>query len=193
MNDNITFTSAIRPIKTSLFEDLISDISKRHSVNSPWTCAESRRGKQVYTTGIIDCTMCGITDGKDVFMMHICPTKPENAKFSKIKEFMQDKIDFTNKNLKAVVLGARFYPDSNKSYKLFDNFVKFLKSKNVDTTTLKCGDIYAQVDVLYRKDRDEWLIASKYLDSYVDKLPPGTALKKLFKEIELSKSDMILP
>lgn len=192
MKDNITFTSVIRPVKTSLFDDIVSDISKKNEVNYPWTCRQSRRGKEVFTRGIIDCTMCGITDGKDVFMMHICPTKPDNAIFSKIGEYIQKNVDFSNKNLRAFVLGSRYYPNNNKSYTLFDNFVNFLKSKNVHTTSFKGGDIYEEVDVLYRKDRDEWLVASKYLDKYINKEPPGVILRKIFKNVELSKYDMII-
>ena len=192
MEKNITFTSLIRPIKSNLFYDIAFGMPKKNSVNYPWTVSQSVCAPQAYTTGVIDCTMCGITDGKDVFMMHICPTRKENSNFTTIKQFLLNKINFNNKDLSALVVGGRYYPHSNNSYKLFDNIVNFLKSKKVPTTTLKGKDIYEGVDILYRQQNDEWLISSKYLDNFINKEAPGVVLKKMFPEINVSDCDIIM-
>lgn len=191
MENNITFTSIIRPVKKSVFDKAAGHISSKNFVDYPWTCSQSVRGQESYTTGVLDCTMCGITDGQDVFMMHICPTKEENSNFSKIKDFMLNKIDFKNKDLSAFVIGAKDYPDDKTSYRLFDNFIKFLKSKGVPTTSIRGGDVYEPVDVLYRSQNDEWLIASRYLDRFVGKEPPEKVLNHIFPEIKLIEDDII--
>ena len=119
MENNITFTSIIRPVKKSVFDKAAGHISSKNFVDYPWNCSQSVRGQESYTTGVLDCTMCGITDGQDVFMMHICPTKKENSNFSKIKDFMLNKIDFKNKDLSAFVIGAKDYPDGGRPHHHF--------------------------------------------------------------------------
>lgn len=192
MDNKITFTSIIRPVKRSMFNNVVSGISRKNFVEYPWTVKESVIAKDAYTTGVIDCTVCGITDGEKVFMMHICPTNKDNFNFKKIKDFITKKVDLSNEDLSAVVIGAKSYPDDSRSYKLFDNFVKFLKSKNIPTTSIKGGDVYESVDVLYRQRNDEWLISGKYLDKYIDHTSSGLVLNKIFPQIELSEFDIII-
>lgn len=188
---NISFTSAIRPVSSAEFQKSIEKISYQNHVCYPWTIRESVKAADAFTFDIIDCTMCGITDGEKVLMMHICPNMDTNADFSKIKDYLSKKINFKSKNLNAVVLGAKYYPDDNRSFKLFDNFIKFLKSKKVPTTTVRGGEVYEPVDVLYKSQTDEWIIASKYLDNYIHKDQPINVLKRIFPEIKLSAFDKI--
>lgn len=188
--DNITFTSAIRPIKSDKFRRIIDMISAENFVDYPWTCRESRKASEAYTVGILDCTMCGITDGKDVFMMHICPTTSENSDFLAIKKYITDRVDLNNKNLRALVLGAKENP-SKYSTKLFDKFVKLLTKYKIPTTSLRGGNIYETVDVAYKSANDEWLISSYYFDEFIKKESPGTVLNKIFKTIKVADGDVI--
>ncbi len=189
--ENVSFTSLIRPVSSVEFYKATKKISYLNHVCYPWTIKESVKAPDAYTCDIIDCTMCGITDGKKVLMLHICPTMDANSDFSKIKEYLLKKINFKSKKLNAVVLGAKYYPDDNRSYKLFDNFIKFLKSQKVPTTTIRGEEIYEPVDVLYRSKNDEWLIASEYLDKFINKEHPLKLLKRIFPKIQLSDFDQI--
>lgn len=189
--ENITFTSLIRPVRSSDFIAAEKKVSPRNFVKYPWTVNESINASSAYTKDIVDCTMCGITDGKEVLMLHICPTMDKNSDFKQIKDFLLKKINFKSKNLNAVVLGAKYYPDDKRSLKLFDNFVKFLKSKKVPTTMLRGGEVYEPVNVMYKSQNDEWIIASKYLDNFINKDQPINVLKRIFPEIKLSVFDEI--
>lgn len=191
MDNNISFTSLIKPVNTLNFMFRTDRIPLNNFVDYPWTCKESRKAQSAFTTSVLDCTMCGITDGKDVFMMHICPTKSANADFSKIKQFMEDKINLKNLNLRAVVIGGKYYPDDKVSLKLFDNFVSFLKKQNIPTSYLRGGDVYESVDIAYTSNSDEWIISSKYLDPFIGKLKPQEVLSKIFSKIFISDCDEI--
>lgn len=192
MEKDITFTSTIRPVKKALFDKIRITIPDNKFVDYPWTCKESVRGKSACTTNIRDCTMCGITDGQDVFMMHICPTQDANSNFLKIKDFILKRVNFKKENLSAFVLGAKEFPDDSRSSKLFDKFVNFLKSKGVPVTSIKGDDVDEPVDVLYKSKNDEWLISSYYLDRFIGKEPPEKVLKRIFPHIELAEDDIII-
>lgn len=190
--DKISFTSYIKPVTTSQFNAAARLITKKNFVDYPWTCKESKKAASAYTTDVLDCTMCGITDGRDVFMMHICPTSSENSNFLKIKNFLLKKINFENKDLSALVLGGKIFTDDNRSINLFYNFTNFLQSKHIPTTILRGGKIYEPVNVLYSSRKDEWLVASQYLDSFVNKEASKTVLEKIFPTIHLAVDDVIV-
>ena len=108
MEKDITFTSTIRPVKKALFDKIRITIPDNKFVDYPWTCKESVRGKSACTTNIRDCTMCGITDGQDVFMMHICPTQDANSNFLKIKDFILKRVNFKKENLRCTSYNIHF-------------------------------------------------------------------------------------
>lgn len=189
--DGISFTSLIKPVKTEKFMLKTDLIPLCNFVDYPWTCKESRKAQSAFTTGVEDCTVCGITDGKDVLMMHICPTKAANANFSDISDFIKDKVDLKKDNLNALVAGGKFNPDDKRSLTLFDNFVKFLQQHNIPVSYLRGGDVYESVDIAYTSSSDEWIIASRYLDPFIEKLNPKEVLGKIFPKILVSDCDEI--
>lgn len=189
--DNISFTSLIRPVRTFEFDAASRQIPKKNFVDYPWTCKESVKAVGAYTKDVLDCTMCGITDGQKVFMMHICPTNIENSNFYKIKNYLLKKVDILNKNLSALVLGGKQTPEDGRSIALFDNFVNFLESKGIPTTSLRGGTTYEPVNVLYTSKNDEWLISGSYLDSFINKEAPEMVLGKIFPDIKLAPDDII--
>lgn len=188
MND-ITFTSSIRLVKTDLFNKTVSAIPKNHFVAAPWTCKESVKAAEAYTNRIMDCTLCGITDGKDVFMMHICPTENENKHFAKIKEYLKERIDLNNPDLQGFLLGARDYPDDKSSVALFDKFVELFKSLKIPFSRFKGSDNSNSLNVAYFSSKDEWLISSYPIDKFVGKKPSEELLKSVFQNVKLSNED----
>jgi hypothetical protein len=96
---NISFQSRIKPVSKSEFRQLTSAYGKKSFVDYPWTVKESVLGKQAFTKGVFDCTVCGITDGLKVLMLHICPTREENSNFSKIIDFIKKKIEHVSSTL----------------------------------------------------------------------------------------------
>lgn len=188
MND-ITFTSSIRLVKTDVFNKTVSAIPKSHFVAAPWTCKESVKAAEAYTSRVMDCTLCGLTDGTDVFMMHICPTEKENKHFAKIREYLKELIDLNNPDLQGFLLGARDYPDDKSSVALFDKFVDLFKSLKIPFSQFKGSDNFNSLNVAYFSSKDEWLISSYPVDKYVGKKPSEKLLNEVFQKVELSDID----
>ena len=89
--NNISFQSRIKFVSPSKFNQAVTGLSKDCLVDYPWTAKESVLAKNAYTKNIFDCTVCGITDGLKVLLMHICPTRTENDNFFKIINFIKNK------------------------------------------------------------------------------------------------------
>ena len=82
--NNISFKSTIKPITKEQFNKIVLNYGLKNSVDYPWTVKETIISKNAYTEGVYDCTVCGIKDGINIILMHICPTRKENYFFSKI-------------------------------------------------------------------------------------------------------------
>ena len=72
--NNLSFKSRIRPVSLEEFYPITNSIGRKGNVGYPWTLKESVLNDRAFTKGVIDCTVCGITDGDKVLMLHICPT-----------------------------------------------------------------------------------------------------------------------
>ena len=80
--DNITFTSRIRPVTRAEFSRVILSYGDKNFVGYPWTLKESVLSNKAYTKDIADCSVCGITDGLKVLLIHLCPTEKINFQFN---------------------------------------------------------------------------------------------------------------
>lgn len=190
MINNISFTSAIRPVTVNQFMNSARMSCK--SVDYPWTIRESVLSENAYTTNVMDCTVCGITDGSKVLMMHICPTNEMNKNFSKISKFIKDKISQMNPELQAVVIGGKpAYTHGKESYALFDKFTNLLTDLKIPFSKLKGG--MGEKHVAYIRNSDEWLVASQMVERpqpYQLK-SPEKELNKLFNEVDISELDEV--
>lgn len=147
-----------------------------------------------YTTDILDCTICGLTDGEKVLLTHICPTNPANDSFAKIEKFMLSKINVANKYLQGFLLGSK--PNninSPNSTKLFDKFVEFMKKYDIPFSKFKGG--LFEHNVAYSSVKDEWLIGNCVMSDglrQIYKKDPKMLYGRLFDEIEVNDLDEIL-
>ena len=189
--DNLSFTSNIKFLTPNLFNQYVRGFSRGEFVGYPWTVRQSVISDKAYTTDIIDCSVCGLTNGKDVFMLHICPTREENFDFSKIETFIKDKIDLTSKNIQGFLLGAKNYGYmmSEKSWNLFDNFENLLQRYNIPYSKFKGGPDPHQV--AYSCKSDEWVIANMDDCLRTCKTPEGEKVDvaKEFEEFAISPLD----
>ena len=64
-------------------------IGAKNYVDYPWTIKESVFSNNAYTKNIADCTVCGITDGLKVLLIHLCPTNKENFNFNKVIDLIK--------------------------------------------------------------------------------------------------------
>ena len=187
MINDISFKSKFRPILGNEFEKIASGVAKENFVNSPWTVNESVKVVTAVTTGVYDCSVLGITDGLKVFLMHICPTRPQNEDFEKIKEFIVDNTEKDNPNLKAALFGSQ--TSGRRSTKLFENLKNLMNEMNIPCSTFKnCWEYF---NVMYNSKKDEWCISClpSELCLMAGRKDSETILKKSFFKIELSQFD----
>ena len=184
----ISFTSRIRPVTSKEFSKITAHIDKKYFVGYPWTTQESALGTDVYTTGIADCTACGITDGKQALLLHICPTIEKNLHFNDIFRFIVGKLDMKSKGLQGIVMGSKH---DKKSSTVYRNFVNFFEQMQIPFSELKQDK--HKFNTAYITSKDEWLISSCNTDKLIEKKTASTdVLKQLFSEIRISDVDEIV-
>ena len=114
-NDNISFQSKIKFIDSKTFKDKIKGLNpKRHEVGWPWTADAMKLGKNLYTTGIMDCIAVIIKDGNKIKLGHIATYTQGEAKQAHQKGFsinnferrLLEKINLDNENLHGFILGG---------------------------------------------------------------------------------------
>lgn len=134
-SDNQTFTSRIKFVDYQIFKNEISRLNpKKYEVGYPWNADTMKKGKNLYTTSIMDCIAGGVIDDNSITMFHLCTLNRAKAKQHRLKGFSIDnferrlleKIDLAKDNLHGFILGG-FQMEENSKYN-----VRILKKiKNV--------------------------------------------------------------
>lgn len=145
-----------------------------------------------YTKDIFDCTVCGLTDGQQVLLNHICPTNPKNKSFSKIQKFISNKINLYNANWQGFILGSK--PNninSPMSSKLFEQFEKLLKNYEIPYSKFK-GGVFEN-HCAYSSSKDEWIIGNCLISENMKATykNPMMILRKIFDEVEIAPCDEV--
>lgn len=187
MTNSISFKGTYRAVTTGEFGRKTMNIPRSCYARYPWTTKESVRGAKAYTTGTIDCSVLGISNGQDVLLMHLCPTNPKNNNFKKIKDFILENIDVESKYLEAVLFGSQDY--SSKSVSLNKKLLNLMRSLEIPCSIFRCAS--NEFDVAYSSIEDEWTISSESIDYLLNEknMSSKDALTKTFKEIRLSHVD----
>ena len=189
--NNISFQSRIRPISKNEFSKITSSYGQKVFVDYPWTVKESVLDKKAYTKGVFDCTVCGITDGLKVLMLHICPTRKENADFNVITNYIKKRFDLKDSNLQGFLLGSKKLPFlDKKSEEIFHNFEKFFEKHNIPYSKIKGG--LHENDVAYSSTTDEWLVSHEMLENENIKKfhrTPAKFLKEFYNDVKISELD----
>ena len=190
--DNITFKSNIRLVSPGEFGQITSSINKKKFVDYPWTVKQSVLASKAYTTGVYDCTICGITDGQQVLLNHICPTNPQNNNFQRIVDFIKSKINLDNPYLQGFILGSKSYLSASpNSTALFDKFVNLMRELKIPCSQLKGGPY--ENDVAYSSTQDEWIISNTEINENYKKnfKTPMEMFDTIFDHIDISELDSL--
>lgn len=188
--NNISFGSRIRHCTKNEFNMVANKIGAKNYVDYPWTIKESVFSNNAYTKNIADCTVCGITDGLKVLLIHLCPTNKENFNFNKVIDLVKSKFDLTNPDLQALLIGGKpEWTHGAESYKLFNMFEKFLKDSKIAFSKLKGG--LDTKDIAYLQEKDEWLITNDnvkrpQMGAYY---PPEKTVKQAYEEVKIADCD----
>ncbi len=189
--DNITFQSKIKLISQPEFADKVTKLNpKRHYVGYPWQPYGKKTGKNLYTTGILDCICIGIIQGKKVSLMHVrtrknstverkqqkkLDTKKERQKgfdIEQVKRRILDSINFECENIHAFIFGGIQLLKSSK-YNIKElNKIKSIFDENQIPYSIigakKMNFIPRQYSLFYSTKEDTWFIANKYADKVAE-------------------------
>lgn len=184
----ISFTSAIRPVSLARFSRETANIS--NNVTN-WYIEGAKKGISAKTDRIMDCTALGLTDGENVFLMHIIPDISSNKTFfNKIITKIKENMDLSSQYIQGLLVGSKNY--SRESRVGYNNFARLLKENKIPFSELKGGDTVHEI--AYNARKDEWLVSNFDIDSLIKS--GETASKRLleagFDKVKINKLDEII-
>ena len=186
--ENISFKSRIKPVTIKEFGSIAGRMGNNNAVKFPWTIADSVKAKDVYTTGVIDCSSCLITDGNEAVLLHLKPDCEANHAFSNVLGYLRGVMDLKSEYLQAVLLGSK---NTKKSQDIYTKFQKLLQQFNIPFSELKNGK--TPTSVAYRSETDEVLISNKTIDTMLKKGNSSkNALESGFEKVSIADCDEIL-
>ena len=150
---------------------------KRHKVGWPWTADTMKTGKNLFTTGILDCIAGGIVDGSDITMFHLgiynqAKAKIYHQKGFKIGNFKRrilEKIDLKNENLHAFIVGGiQMKPEDKYNVKTLNKITKFFDKYKIPYSIFasrKDVHYFGRYSLLYSNKEDTLYITNTLIDS----------------------------
>lgn len=185
--DSISFTSKLKPLTLSEFGQIKSRIGSKNSVDFPWTINQTVKAKDVYTTNVIDCSACLLTNGQEAVMLHLTPDIEVNHAFSLVLSFLRNKIDLADKNLQAVLIGSK---NHKKSQDIYNKFKEMLKGLNIPFSEFKNGK--TPTSIAYKTSSDEVYITNNTIDKLLKKnIKASDTLNASFENLTISSCDEI--
>lgn len=193
MDNNISFTSLIKPVGFGTFHTITARMPKSSYVAYPWTLKESALATDVFTKSVSDCSVYVISDGQKAKMYHICPDCEDAKEFTKIESDIESNFDLAGDNIEAFILGAKPpYKVGESSYELFEKFEKFTEKYNIPTTILKGGSgersfaYSSTTDTLYIANTEPFNRSSDLLTSPLD------ILRNWFDKVVIHPKDNVI-
>ncbi len=193
MDNNISFTSLIKPVGFGTFHTITARMPKSSYVTYPWTLKEAAMASDVFTKSVSDCSVYVISDGQNAKMYHICPDCEDAKEFTKIESDIESNFDLASEDVEAFILGAKPpYKVGESSYELFEKFEKFTEKYNIPTTILKGGNgersfaYSSTTDTLYIANTEPFNRSSDPLTSPLD------ILRNWFDKVVIHPKDNVI-
>ncbi len=143
-NNNISFQSKIKFVDYKTFKDMTAHLNpKKHEVGWPWTADTMKTGKNLFTTGVMDCITVALIDGGKVKLGHFAIFKHGEAKKTKQKGFnienvkrrLLEGVNLDSENLHAVILGGfHLNPLKKDNYVHLNKITKFFDDISIPYT-----------------------------------------------------------
>lgn len=170
---NTAFKSKIKLVSYADFKTMTDCLNKKkHEVGYPWTPETIKRGKNLFTTKIMDCISGGIVDGRRVTMFHLCTRNQDEAvrtgqtgfDISEIERRLSEKINPESENTHAFIFGGfDFGGKSVCNYKKLCKIKQFFEKQNIPYTVIggrKEVHRYGRYGLFYNSKEDTWYIAT---------------------------------
>lgn len=172
------FQSKIKLISEVEFKNKVKKLNpKHHEVGYPWTADTMKKGKNLYTTSIMDCIAGGIIDNNSITMFHLGTYTQAQAKKCKQKGFrienfkrrILEKIDIQKENLHGFILGG-FQMQENSKYNInkLNKIKNFYEENQIPYTEFGARrDVhyFGRFSVLYNQKEDTLYIANTLSNS----------------------------
>lgn len=169
----ITFQSKIKFIHPYDFKLKIAKLNpKRHEVGWPWTAETMKKGKNLYTTNIMDCIAGGIVDDKKALMFHLGIYNQDKAKKNHQKGFsienirhrILERINLNNDNLHGIIIGG-FQLELGDKYnvKRLNKIKKIFEENNIPYSIFgarKDVHCFGSYSLFYSSKEDTWFITN---------------------------------
>ena len=199
VSDSVAFQSNIRLIDQKLFYQKIKHLNpKRHEVGFPWTSDTMKKGKNLFTTGILDCIVVGVKDGTDFILAHLGIYNQEQAKLNHQKGFsisnferrMLENINLDNENLHAFIIGGKqILSTSTYNVNQLEKVKKFFNKYYIPYSIFGARkDTYhfGEFEIFYENKEDTLYITN----SLIDKKSPEKKYNH-YKYIELTNNNTV--
>lgn len=193
MDNNISFTSLIKPVGFGTFQMITARMPKSSYVAYPWTLKEATLASDVFTKSVSDCSVYIISDGQKAKMYHICPGCDDAKIFSNVEADIESNFDLTSENVEAFILGAKPpYLVGNESYDLFGKFEKFTEKHRIPTTILKGGR--GERSFAYSSTTDTLYIANteRFNSDCKEPTTPLGVLRNWFEKVVIHPKDSLV-
>ncbi len=173
--NNLVFYSGIKFIDIQTFNTKTAKLNpKKHRVAYPWTCETMKKGKNLFTTSIMDCIAGGIVDDNSVTMFHLCTRSQKDAKKTRQKGFclrdierrILEKIKNAKGNLHGLILGGfQFKEDSKYNVNKLRGIKKIFEKHNIPYSIFGARrDVhyFSRYSIFYNNKEDIWYITNTH-------------------------------
>ena len=176
-NTGVSFQSKIKFIDSKTFKKKIKGLNpKKHEVGYPWTADTMKTGKNLYTTGIIDCIAVIIKDGGKTKLGHLATYKHRDSKqihqkgfsIKKVKRRLLENINLDNKDLHGYIIGGfQLKPDGKDNVKQLTQIQQFFEENIIPCTILgarKDAPHIGRISLFFSNKEDTLYISNSLAD-----------------------------
>ncbi len=176
-NNNISFQSKIKFVDYKTFKDMTSHLNpKKHEVGWPWTADTMKTGKNLYTTGIMDCIAVIIKYGNKIKLAHLATFKQEEAKkanqkgfnIENVKRRLLENVNLDSENLHAIILGGfQLNPLKKDNYIHLNKIINFFDSNQIPCTVFGARrdvHLFGKFSMFYSNKEDTLYISNNLAD-----------------------------
>ena len=207
--NNISFKSQIKLISQQEFDNKTKNLNpKKHEVDYPWTPETGKTGKNLFTTGVHDCVVVGVVDGKKAKLYHLCQRSRRTGIDTHQKGFdirdterrILDGVNLDNPDLHAFIFGG-WHRDNPKYNKKHVEKIEKIFDKNLIPYSVIAGnrpqfDGIAPASVFYSNKEDTFYITNGLLtedfinkDTTVDE--KENYLRNKYNKVDICQFDTI--
>lgn len=177
--NNLAFQSKIKMVTPEEFKGLTSRLNpKKHEIRYPWQPENTKTGKKLFTTKIMDCIAGLVIGENDARMFHLVTASRGDAKrhhlrgfnINKIRYKLLEKVNTADENLHAFIIGG-FKSDPKKSkynWTRLDKIKKIFEENEIPYTILggrKDVHYYGRYSVMYSHKDDTVYITNSLIDN----------------------------